>query len=887
MQPKNFEILPGGMFSDVTETDLGPMRHQLLKNVRLSKDGEWEFLSNYSKIADLTNQLTDVKAAVHVVNDDTGDDFIIVQDGTTLKIIENNSSPATSITSLAAQMSDLGVTIGSGVTVRFTAFNGVVRVTGSSFPLWYGIIDRKLYYSDTESPLGTTNLITNGDFVNWTSDDPDDWFVATEDVDNYVEEFTGFGHQAHLVMDSGSNFYISQACLTAGFRYKLIINCTSITGSIKVSDGSGQTIGYVNSIGDNIFTFTAGHTILKLSEFENSDSYIDTIGLYQYVFQEKGYYLEDQRINAILSETDTTINEIVYSGTTNLSKYGNLIFGIFPIYDNGQYGLPEYLPEKYAIGETEAIQLILEFDFGGIGFRRLSGLGFLVAKLDSQFIQTDQINYNSLDWQIVEFYDLPIKDEYDYDSFLTLWCDSSRTPLGDTGHPGSHTIYFNSSVYTDPEAAALAVIQSIAKYAPGMPVNISRSTSNIDTTINQPAQLIYDTDHPVIEIYLDDDVTSVVPSSDRNNIIFKYRKVFFDESTGKINFVASYMEGIGYQRYRDLAGYNINAESINPNLTQFSITNGYGLGIVNETGEKNKVRYSPIYQPDVFPADQFIITKNDSISNINNIAEREDRLVLFKETSFSQIQFVQGKYYHDVGFDKIAVLNYKATALYKKNLFIMTLEDVEVFNGIDSVSFLKNHRIRAYYKAHVDADSYCEYDQNNKELRLYLSDVILIYNFEYDYFYTRQTQETPELFFISKSSLFNGQAPSNSIIDIDGNRDFLYINDPSVGISTSDAKIETAVFDSEFPEFYKKLEEVLSWAKGTTDFTITVSDMEESTDTANESKTVNSSDYKEMVPFEPNILFKRLLVEITASSSTMNLFLRKLRFVSGVFGNGE
>lgn len=61
-------------------------------------------------------------------------------------------------------------------------------------------------------------LITNGDFSAWTSDDPDDWVVSGEDVNNYITEDAGC---ARIISDNSSAIGMTQdVTVVAGGLYK-------------------------------------------------------------------------------------------------------------------------------------------------------------------------------------------------------------------------------------------------------------------------------------------------------------------------------------------------------------------------------------------------------------------------------------------------------------------------------------------------------------------------------------------------------------------------------------------------------------------------------------------------------------------------------------------
>ena len=139
-------IKPGGMYSDIVETDLGPAQHQEVTNFRLDRDGQWRTVRGY---LNSKTGLSDVRAAVEVTDDQSGDRCILFQSGygsNCLKRLDYDSGDGDGYenetpTTLALPS---GITIGD-ITLRFQVFRGVVRITGGSKPLWYAYVEKTLH----------------------------------------------------------------------------------------------------------------------------------------------------------------------------------------------------------------------------------------------------------------------------------------------------------------------------------------------------------------------------------------------------------------------------------------------------------------------------------------------------------------------------------------------------------------------------------------------------------------------------------------------------------------------------------------------------------------------------------------------------------------------
>lgn len=96
------------------------------------------------------------------------------------------------------------------------------------------------------APLGGDELLTNGDFANWTADDPDGWTIGNElapgrEVSEVgpTEGHLGTGTGAANIFVDNSFVDMKQAILVAGNWYKVIVDVTnSISGGVRVLLGT-------------------------------------------------------------------------------------------------------------------------------------------------------------------------------------------------------------------------------------------------------------------------------------------------------------------------------------------------------------------------------------------------------------------------------------------------------------------------------------------------------------------------------------------------------------------------------------------------------------------------------------------------------------------------
>ena len=115
--------------------------------------------------------------------------------------------------------------------------------------------------------------VTNGNFENWTADNPDSWTVLNEDANNYV---TQDGSYARIVSNDTASIQIKQTIFTIGKSYKVeldaVVNSGNVEG-LKLNDATAAaTIGYVNSTGHHTFYFKAAGTALVINRKGGGDT---------------------------------------------------------------------------------------------------------------------------------------------------------------------------------------------------------------------------------------------------------------------------------------------------------------------------------------------------------------------------------------------------------------------------------------------------------------------------------------------------------------------------------------------------------------------------------------------------------------------------------------
>lgn len=125
--------------------------------------------------------------------------------------------------------------------------------------------------------LGGSELVTNGDFTNWTSDNPDNWTVSGESgSDPEVSEVgagsahSGTGTGACNIYSASSSVYIQSSSFspTVGKRYLVSLEITYFwpadEGGIVVKNGTTAISPVYHTTGKKTFVFTAVDTTFRI-----------------------------------------------------------------------------------------------------------------------------------------------------------------------------------------------------------------------------------------------------------------------------------------------------------------------------------------------------------------------------------------------------------------------------------------------------------------------------------------------------------------------------------------------------------------------------------------------------------------------------------------------
>lgn len=199
-----------------------------------------------------------------------------------------------------------------------------------------------LSYAEAKHPSDSEgrDIVINGNFSNWTGDDPDSWTVIGEDgVNNQITENSG---QVRLISD-GTLIGIRQDVISVGKAYEISIEVTDISsGGIKVFVASTQVGNSITTTGTHTIEFTVGSTA-ALYIYRNTgttDVSFDNVEVRQVDISSSGDFdgselvtdgdMEAADTNAWIAQNNATISKettnphggsqvlrIAYNGTSN------------------------------------------------------------------------------------------------------------------------------------------------------------------------------------------------------------------------------------------------------------------------------------------------------------------------------------------------------------------------------------------------------------------------------------------------------------------------------------------------------------------------------------------------------------------------------------------
>lgn len=124
-------------------------------------------------------------------------------------------------------------------------------------------------------------LVTNGDFANWTGDDPDDWTVT--EVGDATSNVTEVAGACRFVSDGTMVNIIQSGILTAGQVYKLTVTVDAVVSGILLVQNLNLNTTYatLSTPGTHTVYFTAVDTAIGIKRGGVCDVTIDNVTVHE------------------------------------------------------------------------------------------------------------------------------------------------------------------------------------------------------------------------------------------------------------------------------------------------------------------------------------------------------------------------------------------------------------------------------------------------------------------------------------------------------------------------------------------------------------------------------------------------------------------------------
>jgi len=836
-------IKPGGMYSDIVETDLGPNQHQEVVNWRLDKDGQCRTVRGY---LNSRTGFTDIRAAIEITDDTSGDRCVLLQNGygpTCLKRIDYDAGDADGYKNEPYTPLTLpdGVTIGN-VTLRFHVFRGVVRITGGSKPLWYAYRSKTLF-TDLYRVLDGDNFATGMD--GWYG------YNATLSRDNTVG-YQYYGDYSMKVVQTGESGSARKTYYTTvGRTYRIRAfyrrNSDGQVGHVRLRVGTSPGSDDLGTVTQNDrddwygpleveFTATTTTTYFELlpaAYFSSLTAWFDFI-----IIEEKqpvsidNWFLMKSEVDTYFSFNHVNENYVRTKGYSEPLVYRSWYYALFFIFDNGQYTLPHILNTEDLYQEINhmhgfARRFVVTFDHDTYQALspRLTGVGLLVAEGTPFLDKHDP----STTWYVADVIDTykdqePEKKSFFLDSFFAAKETITPSHASDIGLKKHYRVIQGD--YTpadaDDEQEAAAHYEAILNAYKGRRCRLYGTKDSIETYfsyVEDGSWLGVTGGTLCLEMYFADDVTPAFYAGGKYDLsidIYKEPCLVANGSAREIHFPLTVdLLNLPSITFDGFTGIPLGTKNTNPDYSHHSVVDGVAYANSEEDEEEDRGRYSPPFQFDVFPDGHLMRTEIGDADKIKVLLNRDNRIVALKKNSLSQMQWSGSRFYSDIGIANSGLYPINGWIVVDHILYYMDEEEVFAFVGMKPQPLLQSQKMRKYYTEHVDESSFFLWNKKDRELWLVLDTVIMVYQVDKNSWYVRDTDIDPVCGFNTFDGTLYAAAASKLV----------YYNHNSTPFDESiQASITSRLEPAGRMKTWKKAKSIDLFVQGNDDLTITVRD---------------------------------------------------------------
>jgi len=704
-----------------------------------------------------------------------------------------------------------------------------------------------------EHLTGATNLI-NG--IEITFDENDDRFLLMQEGTTLIriDYDSGYDYADVEVLTLPSDVSILSTQKLRFFSFRGVVR---ITGAVLTADNTVHVplwYGYIDRDIERLGTTDIEHTGWYLTKA--------TVDL------DPDFTMSGGIIGEFIS-TDTS------GSGSDESEFETVYVKVFYISDRGQFSLLKDIDQMvtfhvkttnlthlaYAIN----FQLLLPYDSGGDelfeDYPRFTGLAICIGS--KALYDTDADVADIVNWEVVDVLDMTDQDNREI-SWVDCFYDTSFTLIHDDTFDKTQVIVTHGRIDNDTNEATFRLLQ--AHFMADAPVTIVGPAGTVTTTVNSTnmAQIVDGGVGSIwMEMYFNDAVTSAFNSDPETQVQvdFVFPKVYFPGATlWRYNVILDLVgySGTDFADYTDILA---SSEDIDPAYSHHAIINERAFCLSLEDEEEDVVRYSPLYQFDVFPNANIIQTQVGDADNNVAIVKRSDRLMILKHKSISQIQFIGDNYYEDVGFADNGI--YSTNDGYISILdtvYWMDKDDIYAYSGgIKPTPLMQALDLRKLYRQYVDEDSYLAYDKLENELWVILDEIIFVYQVERKAWYIRDTDILPTFAFRDyDKNLIVGANTALASLPATTTKLVNYNHSLTDFDEAINYKIITKIIDLYTPEKTKKTEELTIPIVSNYGVKVTVDDPDKS-QSKNDTKTPDTSEIK-VTRFWMQYLFKQLQI---------------------------
>lgn len=819
MIKEQIPIIPGSMLSDISPNEMGEHEHLEVVNLRRNRIGEWESVPGYVTILE-NSGYSGITTAIEVTDDlaESGDSdavsgygwkrFILYHDNTgqIRRVMYTASGYDIGTDELVAQSGTIsGVDVpASGV--RLFYHNGIVRITGTTEPLWYGRIKR--YW------LNTHNLKK--------------WYLEKAELSN-SGYFSGYVVQSDL----------------------------SVYDYYKTLTFSGDSGGFTKKSG---------------------------------VYPDR----TQTEIEAMYSE------ESVY-----------WYFKVALIYDDGQVSLMNLINpnqvalyhERDQLYKYSAACISINYPEAGAD-NRLTGAALCVGK--SAVAAND--DNETVVYKVVDFLDLVVDAEKNQQKYFELTTDGLIT---DTESPSYNVCTFSASGTTQITAfiplsrfytsvgncyflteyttmrAKFIEMMKLARFGEsGIACTVyDNAGSEVNTTISSIT--FEKIDVFKWDVYYHRGIRIRINFGSAINSITSFRTLAIKRlainrsSTIDFCFGFDNMDWDGYD-YHEYADIPAGTDNISPNYSHHIVIGDRAYVTSLENEEEDFVRYSAQNKYDVFPDTNLISTGAGDLDRNMVIVARDDKFMILKRNSITQGQMTGETYFQDTAFTRHGLYPLKGYIVLDHILYVMEKDDIYAFAGTEPEPLMGLTKIREFYRANVDTNSFFAFDNQNNELWVILNGHVLVWNRNYNDWYIRLDDFSFTGYFNDSETRLIGYGVSGG-----AKSTFAAFNHDSAWFSENiNWSFRTKFQDNQHPELYKKLDEILVWQKGNVGTSYSGYD-NQTNDVFAGSFPPSPSGYSGQLasPFFP---YHELVMVFSGTSgySGMEFSMKKSRLNIGRWGNG-